>query len=158
MSIFTEDRDAVEAPFEHAWATIKHVFVADVQPEIKSFLLLFATQEGKLILTTAIAVAPGLVTGNFAVVAAGVAATVISQSKVIAKQDFGITLQQVQSALQVAKAAANIQTPGDAPTIAAIQAAVGAAPAAQAVEAAANAEVDTVAAKVETETPAAPNA
>ena len=111
MSIFTDT-------FAKIWTDISGFFKEDVQPELKSFLTQFATDEGHLILTAAIAAAPALLTGNFGVVAAQVVATVVSQSETLAAQDATKTLQQVQSALQVAKVAQNIQTPADVQIVA----------------------------------------
>lgn len=124
MSIFITVRDAVEYPFEQAWEHIKPVFVEDIAPAIKSFLQLFASTEGKFILETAIAYAPKLIKGSFSAVVEEIIAVVISGSIAIAKQDANTTLQQVQSALQVAKATQGIQTAGDT----AIAASVAAAP------------------------------
>lgn len=110
------------------WAYIKSIFTDDVEPVLGSFLHLFSTDEGKLILTTAIAEAPALATSNWAVVAADVISKVISQSKIIASQDAVVTLTQVQSALQIAKAAASIVTPGDQAQLTAVTNAVAALP------------------------------
>jgi hypothetical protein len=103
--------------FSDLWDNIKHFFSADVEPALKTFLEQFATGEGTIILNAAIAAAPELITGNFAAVSAEVLATVVAQSKTLAAQDAKITLQQVQSALQVAKVAQSIQTPADAKII-----------------------------------------
>lgn len=113
MSLFVTVRDGIEYPFEQAWEHIKPVVVDELAPSLKSFLLLFSTDEGKFILQTAIAYAPKLLEGPFGAVAAEIASVVIAGSIAIAKQDASITLQQVQSALQIAKVAQNIQTPSD---------------------------------------------
>jgi hypothetical protein len=118
MSIFTTVRDGVEYPFELAWDHIKPVFVEDIEPALKAFLKLFASDEGKLILTTALAAAPALATGNFGAVTASIISTVITGSEKIAAQDAAITLQQVQSALQIAKVSQGIATPKDQDIIA----------------------------------------
>lgn len=112
MSIFTN-------LFANVWTSIKHFIKDDVEPPVKTFLEQFASDEGHLILTTAVAAAPALITGNFGVVVGQVMTTVIGQSANIAAQDITKTLQQVQSALQIAKVAANINTPGDQAIIAA---------------------------------------
>lgn len=119
MSIFTTVRDGVEYPFELAWDHIKPVFVEDVAPALKSFLALFASDEGKFILQTALAAAPALLTGNFGAISAAIVSDVIAGSVKIAAQDATITLQQVQSALQIAKVAQNIATPADQAIVAA---------------------------------------
>lgn len=99
--------------FATVWDHIKHFFVEDVQPPLMAFLKQFSTDEGHLILSTAIAAAPALLTGNFGAVAADVFAQVVSQSAKLAAQDATTTLQQVQSALQIAKVSGNITSPGD---------------------------------------------
>jgi hypothetical protein len=111
MSIFTDF-------FSSAWSRIKTVFKDDVEPTLEAFLKQFSSDEGHLILTTAIAAAPALATGNFGVIAGQVLSTVVSQSEALAAQDVTKTLQQVQSALQIAKVANNVLTPGDQQIIA----------------------------------------
>lgn len=114
MSIYTEYvRDPIEWPFERVWEEISPVFESDVAPALKSFLQLFATHEGRLILDTAIKFAPSLITDGFGATTAKVIGILISESIAIAKQDYETTLQQVQSALQVAKVSAGITTATD---------------------------------------------
>ena len=113
MSIFTTVRNDIEYPFEQLWDEVAPVFQTDVLPELKAFLKLFATDEGKLILTTAMTYVPQILEKGFGVVTAEVIAVLVGQSVVIAKQDAQVTLNQVQSALQIAKVAANITTTAD---------------------------------------------
>lgn len=113
MSVFTTIRDGIEYPFEQAWEHIKPVFVTDIEPVLKAFLHLFASHEGKLILETAIGMAAGIATDGFGAVTGAVIKAVVAQSAVIAAQDAGTTLKQVQSALQIAKVAGNITTSAD---------------------------------------------
>lgn len=113
MSIFTTIRDGVEYPFEQAWEHIKPVFITDIEPVLKPFLQLFASHEGKLILTTAIGMAAGIATDGFGSVTGAVIKAVVAQSAIIAAQDAETTLKQVQSALQIAKVSQNITTPAD---------------------------------------------
>jgi hypothetical protein len=105
--------------FTTIWDDIKGFFIADVEPTLKAFLTQFDSEEGRMILSEAIAVAPALISGNFGTVAAQVLKDVISKSEAIAAQDVAVTLNQVQSALQIAKVAAAITTPGDQVLIAA---------------------------------------
>lgn len=99
--------------FKSIWTHISSFFHDDIAPPMEAFLKQFSSDEGHLILTTALTVAPALVTGGFGAIAQEVLGTVISQSAVLAAQDITKTLQQVQSALQIAKVAQNITTPGD---------------------------------------------
>lgn len=122
MSLFVTVRDGVEYPFEYAWDHIKPVIADELAPSLKAFLQLFSTDEGKFILQTGLAYAPKLLTEPFGVVAAEVVSVVVAGSVAIAKQDGSITLQQIQSALQIAKVAQNIQTPADTAIISSVSA------------------------------------
>lgn len=121
MSIFTDF-------FANAWEKIKHIFHDDVEPVLETFFKQFASDEGKLILSTAIAYAPQLLTGNFGAVSALVIKELVEKSTAIASQDTSQTLQQVQSALQIAKVSQGIATPKDQDIIANVAATEKAAP------------------------------
>lgn len=112
MSIFND------GTFPAIWVKIKHVFHDDVEPVLETFFKQFAGDEGKLILSTALAYAPQLLTGNFGVISALVIKELLEKSTVIASQDVEHTLQQVQSALQIAKVSQGIATPKDQDIIA----------------------------------------
>ena len=113
----------VETDAETAIGGLENTFEADVWPFVKSFLTTLASQEGQVALKAAIAAAPLLVSGGFAAAAASVGAAVVASAGANAAADAAVTLGQVQAALQVVKVANGTVTTGDAPTVAAIQAA-----------------------------------
>lgn len=124
MSIFDwpKIRDAIEYPFEAIWDHIKPTISDTFIPAIKTFLELFARDEGKLIMSIALEEAPTLSKDGFAAVTSRIIARVVAESPKVAAQDLLITMQQVQSALQVAKVSLNITTPADQNLIASIAA------------------------------------
>ncbi len=99
--------------FEDLWDKFGGFLHDDVKPAFKIFFQQFAGHEGALIFRLAVKYAPQLASGKFGDVSVAMARELIQESAVIAAQDFSITLQQVQSALQVEKVAQNIQTPSD---------------------------------------------
>lgn len=124
MSIFNFDwpkiRDAIEYPFEVVWDHIKPTISETFIPALKTFLELFARDEGKLIMSVALEEAPNLSRDGFAAVTSRIISRVIAESPKIAAQDLLVTMQQVQSALQVAKVSLNVTTPADQNLIASI--------------------------------------
>lgn len=120
MSIFTDIRDDAEYPFEQAWEKVRPIFVTDIEPVLKTSLSLFSSQEGKLILTTAIAYAPKLLSGSFGAVVIEMFSVLVEQSIALAEQNTEQTIQQIQSALQLAKVSQNIMTPGDKDIVATV--------------------------------------
>lgn len=109
MSIFSQIGDI----FEDLWENLSKFFHTDVEPAFKLFFQQFASDEGKLIFEKAVKYAPQLITGKFSEVVPLIIKELISESTVIAAQNYEKTVQQVQSALQVAKVASNIATPAD---------------------------------------------
>jgi hypothetical protein len=104
-------------------------FDADVWPSVKTFIETLASQVGQTALKSAIASAPLLVSGGFGAAAASVGAAVVATATLDAPIDAEAALQATQAALQVVKVANATVTAGDAPTVAAIAAAVPQAPA-----------------------------
>lgn len=102
---------------------LESTFEADVWPYVKTFLETLSTQVGQAALKAAVASVPTLVSGGFGAAAAAIGAAVVSTAAVDAPADAKVTLQQVQAALQVVKVANGTVTAGDAPTVAAIEAA-----------------------------------
>lgn len=118
MSIF----NTIGETFNVWWDKIKHIFHDDVEPAVKTFFSDFATEEGKLILVEGIEAAKQLAEGRaFGVVALELVTDLISKSPAIAAQDAAKTLQQVQGALQIGKAANGIQTTSDKQIVTAVE-------------------------------------
>ena len=129
MSIFANVAAGIESSFDSLWARISNVFTVDVEPILKQFLKQFASADGAMILAEAMTGATALATGTaFNVVAGDVMKAVIAKSETLALQDASVTLQQVQSALQVAKVVGNITSPADTHALAVITAPVVVAP------------------------------
>lgn len=102
------------------------LFSADVWPYIKSAVLFFLTDEGKIILQAAIAAAPTLAT-NFSAAVAEVATASISAAPSIISQDATHTLNQIQTALQLVKNTQGIVATNDSGSLEAVKAAQAAA-------------------------------
>lgn len=110
MSIFQN----IESGFQTVWENFKGYFTADVEPILRDFLEQFATADGQLILTSAITAVATLAGGApFATVAEELVTTLISKSETIAAQSALTTLQQVQSALSIAKITQHVVAPAD---------------------------------------------
>lgn len=114
MSIFAN----IETEFEAIWTKFEGIFNTEIEPTLKNFLQQFATKDGQLILTSAIA-AVGALTGGtpFATVAEELVTGLIKQSESIAEQSALTTLQQVQGALSVAKIAGAVVAPADTASV-----------------------------------------
>lgn len=110
-----ETHDAVDA--------LASEFEEDVWPYVKHFIGTLLTQAGQAALKVAPAAIALLATGNFGAAAVSVGTAVAAEVVKDAPQDANDTLQAVQAALQVVKVATGTVTPGDAPAVAAIQAA-----------------------------------
>jgi hypothetical protein len=114
MTIFTN----LETDFEGFWVNkVKPFLSADVEPVLKTFIQQFDSTFGQQALTAALAAIPALATGNFGLIATGLATTLFNDAKTDAATDATLdatqVLQTIQSALQVAKAANNVVTPAD---------------------------------------------
>jgi hypothetical protein len=119
MSIFKTIGDT----FDALWEKVKHIFHDDVEPAVKTFFSDFASAEGKLILTEGIEAAKQLAEGKpFGEVALELVTDLIAKSPAIAAQDAAKTLQQVQGALQIGKAANGIQSASDKELVATVEA------------------------------------
>jgi len=126
-TILTDIEDLGETVGDDVLYAIEGVaskFDADVWPYVKKFLLTLASQTGQVALKAAIAAAPLLATGGFAAAGAAVGTAVVASPAVNSVVDAQTVLSQAQAALQVVKVANVVQTPGDATTVTAIQAAV----------------------------------
>lgn len=113
MSILTKLKDAAVSAYDHVAEVLSGIFHKEVEPALIDFIHLFTTDVGKLILTTAISLIPSLPAKGFAAVTAEMINKLISESAVIAKQDATLTLNQVQSALQIAKVSVGVITATD---------------------------------------------
>lgn len=102
------------------------LFSADVWPYIKSTVMFFLTDEGKIILASAIKAAPTLAS-NFSAAVSEVAADAIAAAPAIIAQDATQTLNQIQTALQLVKNTQGIVAPNDTASLQAVQTAQSAA-------------------------------
>lgn len=112
--------------FKTHLAVLGALFSADVWPYIKSTVLFFLTDEGKVILQAAIAAAPTLATNFSAAVSEVVQASVAAAPGIIS-QDATHTLNQIQTALQLVKNTQGMVAPNDTGSLDAVKAAQSAA-------------------------------
>jgi hypothetical protein len=133
MEFYMTILSAAEADFESAWEKVKGIFIADVEPVLKTFIKQFDSQFGAQAITAALGAVATLTTGNiaFGEVATGLATTLYADAKADAATDASLdatqVLQTIQSALQVAKAVNGVVTPADQTAAAAIASAAPAA-------------------------------
>lgn len=112
--------------FKTHLAVLSALFSADVWPYIKSAVLFFLTDEGKIILQASIAAAPTLAT-NFSAAVAEVAQASVAAAPSIISQDATQTLNQIQTALQLVKNTQGMVAPNDTSSLDAVKAAQSAA-------------------------------
>jgi len=98
------------------------LFDADVWPYIKSTILLFLSDEGKVILSAAITAAPTMLV-NWTGAVAEVASAAVAAAPQLAEKEAAVLLNQIQTSLQMVKNTSASAGAGDTTSLAAVQSA-----------------------------------